>query len=125
MLKVNGRLITSQRAITEELAKHFNKKVAKMRAEFIGNGENAMRILEQLCPCKSDNFKFTKINLIKMYETIQAEKPSKTTSEDNLSMDIVEQIPKSIAEVMTHLVNRMFETGKFLEGFKRARIIPL
>ena len=60
-----------------------------------------------------------------MYTTINKATPSKTTPDDAILMDVIEQIPLILSEVMTVMFNKMIKTKKFPNSLKTARVLLL
>ena len=60
-----------------------------------------------------------------MYETTNSPKASKTTGDDDISMDSLKQIPELISEILTHLFNQMIATHCFPESLKLTIVLQL
>merc|ERR1712081_45877 len=60
-----------------------------------------------------------------MYNIINDASASKTVGDDQISMDVIKQIPSLMTVIMTKIFNKMINQRKFPDCLKLARVIPL
>ena len=125
VLKKGERLIMGQSEIANTLASHYDEKILNIRKEFDDEEDKALEILEKLCPRRSDQFEFEEISESTMYNIINDASASKTVADDQISMDVIKQIPSLMTVIMTKIFNKMITQRKFPDCLKLARVIPL
>ena len=111
--------------IANEMNQYFTKKIKKMRKNLNRDTSKAMKVLEKLIEKPKSKFKLKPVNVNKVYEVIQKSKASNSTGHDNLSMNIIKEIPQFMARVLCNLFNTIIRTKVYPDNLKISKVIPI
>ena len=81
------------------------------------------KVLKNLFEKPKSEFELKPVNVNQVYEVIQKSKASNSMGHDNLSMNIIKEIPQFMALAMNHLYNYVIKTGVYPACLKTSRII--
>ena len=121
-LKINNNIISESEEIAEEFNNFFIKSVEELahnfkhiRTQSVGNQDNESTSL----------FVLKQTNRAEVLKII--DKFSNSHSKDlfNLDTAFLKKYSKMLVDPLTHLINLSIKTGKFPDGWKKSRVIPI
>ena len=74
---------------------------------------------------KQNAFQFKEISFDHVYTILNSSRASKAIDLDNLSARLIKDGARSIAPLITHIMNVSTAQGKVPDEIKRARVVPL
>ena len=113
-----------------EIANKFNKYFAEIGPNLANAGlkcqsRNSKHFSEFLGPKHENNFKFSELSQIRLYNFIKKIKPKTSFGQDLVSSKVLQFIAPTILRPLRHLINLSLRTGHFPDKFKVAKIVPI
>ena len=122
---IKNKITSSPKELAEGLNDHYVEKLEKLTRELDKDDAKAMEILNDLVPPSAETFEFREFEESEVYEIIQQTKTKRTVGNDEISSDLIKQIPTAMTIMITHLYNKIISTGVFPSSLKIARITPI
>ena len=124
-IKFDDAITSSPQVIANKLNEYYVKKIDHMMQNIAKDSSKALKILQSLVPPSKKTFNFTEVSHMDVNETIQRMPAKRTVGSDDISGDMLKQIPEATTIRIPRIFNKMIETCVFPDVLKTARILPI
>ena len=121
----DGVTFNKPEQIANVMAETFIEKVETIRNNIKSNPYQAIKDYKTTIPRVEKAFKFKIKRVSEVYEVINGKKSFNTKGNDEITSKIIKTMPHFTALAVCHLYNNILRTGKFPDGLKTARLMPI
>lgn len=119
-IEINENTISDNTVISNE----FNSYFVNLPKELQSSIDNSNVLHNPLTPI-NDSIYLRPATTTEIISTINQLKPSNSVGHDGISIKIIKQCARQLAEPLCHIINECFQTGKFPSILKISKILPL
>ena len=124
-VKVDNNYTSCQRRIANAYAEHTSNKIKNLTEHLPDKKDQAMNIFKSLIKRVDQDLVLRETNYREVYKIISNLKRSNSRGENEITNNILKEIPQYITLAIVHLFNTMIRNEKYPQAFKTSRIIPL
>ena len=123
----NGRALSKPIDIANHFAKFFDEKIKNFRNEMSDSidMEYTTGLINTIMADKNCHFEFKPLSILEVQSCLENLPDSKVTGVDNIDNFLLKTAAEIIAEPVTHIINRSYDSSIFPDQWKNVKLHPI